>query len=243
MRDFTYVSGFTGYMRETFRFIQEQLADRRHKVLDIPAGSGIFAREIAQLGHHVTQADIHGESGFVYANMEERLPFDNAAFDLVTCLEGVEHVISPTELLRELWRITKDDGHIIISTPNVINLRSRLQFLFTGTFYQFGPAGVRQTNGQRLDRGHISALTPLQLCYIMGCFGAELVDIRTDRAKKKILIPLYLALKPVAWAWTVAVSRRTLKSTYPGLRSVVEVLTGFQLAFGRSQILIFRKTA
>ncbi|WP_439890131.1 class I SAM-dependent methyltransferase [Ralstonia sp. 25C] len=243
MRDFTYVSGFTGYMQEILRFVQDHLSEQPRKALDIPAGSGVFARQIEQLGHEVTRADIHGKDGFVYANMEGRLPFGDAAFDLVTCMEGIEHVISPTELMRELARITRQDGHIVISTPNVINFRSRLQFLFTGTFYQFGPDGVRQTHGRPVDRGHISSLTPLQLSYIMGCFGAELVEIRTDRAKKKILIPLYLLLKPIAYAWTWAVSRRTAKGTYPGVRNPVRLLTGFRLAFGRSQILIFKKIA
>jgi len=239
--DFTYVPGFTGYMKEIFLYIREHLSDQPRQALDIPAGSGVFAEKVEQLGHHVVKVDLHGNEGFVFANMEERLPFEDASFDFVTSMEGLEHVINPVDLLRELMRITRPGGHVVISTPNIVNLWSRLQFLFTGSFYQFGANGVRQPWGQMVDRNHISPFTPLHLCYVMGAFGAELADVRVDRAKKKVLMPLYWLMKPLVHVWTRKETRGARPDTYPGVKDIAALMTGGKLAFGRSQILVFRK--
>ncbi|MBR8316074.1 class I SAM-dependent methyltransferase [Burkholderia dolosa] len=211
------------------------------KILDIPAGSGIFAQELERLGHFVVKADIHGIDGFVHANMDEPLPMKDGEFDAVTCLEGIEHLVNPVGLLQELVRVTAPGGTIVISTPNITNLHSRLQFLFTGTFFQFDARGARQTHGALIDRGHVSPFTPLQLSYVLGSFGCELKELRIDRAKRKALIPLYLAMKPFSLLWTQKIAKGTTPGTYPGVRCVRSLLTGFDVMFGRSQILVFQK--
>ncbi|MFH5255767.1 hypothetical protein ACGTRS_31495, partial [Burkholderia semiarida] len=137
--------------------------------------------------------------------------------------------------------VTKQDGTIIVSTPNISNLYSRLQFLFTGTFFQFDARGARQTHGAAVDRGHVSPFTPLQLIYLFGAMGCTLQEIRIDRRKRAVLIPVYLLLKPFSILWARKVARGTIAGTYPGVHSLRDILTGFKLMFGRSQILIFKK--
>ena len=48
----------------------------------------------------------------------ENLPFDNKSVDITICTEVIEHVIDPTVVLKELKRVTKDNGLIIVSIPN-----------------------------------------------------------------------------------------------------------------------------
>jgi len=48
----------------------------------------------------------------------EQLPIRDHSIELATCLELVEHVADPNELLTEIVRTLKIDGQIIISTPN-----------------------------------------------------------------------------------------------------------------------------
>jgi SAM-dependent methyltransferase len=221
-------------MAEVIGFLQSAFGQRRVYALDIPAGSGIFAQHLESLGHQVVRADICGREGFVPADMEHPLPFHTHEFDLVTCLEGVEHIVNPAYLLGELVRITQPGGLIVISMPNICNLWSRLTFLFTGTFYQFSPAGVRQTHGQRIDRGHLSPLTPLHLTYLMGHHGAAFHAFRIDRMKKKVLWPLYLLLWPLIKLWTSAHARQIVPHTYPGLLDPAKLLASPQLVFGRT---------
>ncbi|WXK45213.1 methyltransferase domain-containing protein [Mycetohabitans endofungorum] len=239
MKHRVYGSYLTGYMYQILDYFKKNISPSR--VLDVPAGLGVFAQALEQLGHTVVKVDIHGKEGFVNANMEAPLPFKNGEFDVVTCLEGIEHVINPVGLAQELVRVTAPGGTIIISTPNITNLHSRLQFLFTGTFFQFDAKGMRQTNGTPIDRGHVNPFTPLHLIYIFGSQGCSLKEIRVDRAKRKVLFPLYLALKPFSYLWTKKVVKGTPKETYPGVNSVHGLLTRFKLMFGRSQILLFKK--
>ncbi|MCA8035382.1 MULTISPECIES: class I SAM-dependent methyltransferase [Burkholderia cepacia complex] len=240
-RDYSYyLRGQTEYMKQVLQYFKGR-ATGKTKILDIPSGSGAFAASLSTLGHDVVQADIHGEDDSVVANMETSLPFANDEFGAVTCLEGVEHVLNPVNLISELVRITKPDGTIIVSTPNVSNLHSRLQFLFTGTFFQFDARGARQTHGAPVDRGHVSPFTPLQLIYVFGAMGCTLEEIRVDRNKRLALIPAYLLLKPLSLLWTRKIARGTASGTYPGVKSLTRLLAGFKLMFGRSQILIFTK--
>jgi hypothetical protein len=96
--------------------------------------------------------------------------------------------------VKEYSRITKKNGSVIISMPNVQSLYSRIKFLFTGTFYQFEPEGSRHTNGGSVDRGHISPLTLVQLSYLFGEQGMKLQLVSGDKIKKKILMPFYLII-------------------------------------------------
>jgi len=47
----------------------------------------------------------------------EKLPFENKSFDVVFCSHVLEHVESEIESLREMSRVMKDDGLLIIGMP------------------------------------------------------------------------------------------------------------------------------
>lgn len=51
----------------------------------------------------------------------EKLPYQKNSFDLCVSLEVLEHVASPLEVLRELARVTKNDGYLILSIPETIS--------------------------------------------------------------------------------------------------------------------------
>lgn len=48
----------------------------------------------------------------------ERLPFDDGAFDAVVVIDVHEHLDDPSPLNRELWRVVRPGGRIIVTTPN-----------------------------------------------------------------------------------------------------------------------------
>lgn len=48
----------------------------------------------------------------------EDLPFKDNSMDIVVCTEVIEHIIDPTVVLKELKRVVKSDGPIIVSIPN-----------------------------------------------------------------------------------------------------------------------------
>ena len=195
------VPNFTDYMQVVFNEVCVTVPVGG-RILDIPAGNGLLGDRLRASGYDVVQADINDEqSDYVYVNMEHLLPFGDASFDAVLCLEGIEHVTTQQQLLAELVRVTKPRSWIIISTPNISNFYSRLTFLFSGHFYQFNPRAFGfDKPGAIFDRGHIAPISLYHLAYTMATNGARLMCTRSDRFKKKILLPLALLLWPlVAW--------------------------------------------
>jgi ubiquinone/menaquinone biosynthesis C-methylase UbiE len=54
----------------------------------------------------------------------EALPVDDATFDMVICSEVIEHMeVDPQAMLAEVNRVIKDDGTLILTTPNVASSR------------------------------------------------------------------------------------------------------------------------
>jgi SAM-dependent methyltransferase len=54
---------------------------------------------------------------FTQGDMRE-LPFDDSSFDLVVCFEAIEHIDQQDEALDELRRVLRDQGHLLLSSPN-----------------------------------------------------------------------------------------------------------------------------
>ena len=61
---------------------------------------------------------------------KEKIPVKANTFDVLVCLETLEHVFYPDRVLEEIKRVTKQDGFFILSMPNEYNLWLRLNYLF-----------------------------------------------------------------------------------------------------------------
>jgi 2-polyprenyl-6-hydroxyphenyl methylase / 3-demethylubiquinone-9 3-methyltransferase len=113
------------------------------RALDVGCGAGLLAEPLARLGAAVTALDaapeniaaakLHAEGqglGIDYrAGGIEQLTGER--FDLVTCLEVIEHAADPAALIAGLAKALADDGLLILSTPNR-TLLSRLALITIG---------------------------------------------------------------------------------------------------------------
>lgn len=172
--------------------------------------------------------------------MEQALPYKDESFDAVICLEGIEHVINPNFLISELCRITKSNGFVIISLPNIQSFYCRLQFLFTGTFYGFVPENYRHPKGRMVDRGHISPMTFVHLTYLFGeqDFKPQLVS--GDKIKKwKILFIFYALLYIIN---KITLFFRSRKTNNDDLKLFYKHLGSFRCLMGRSFIGVWSKS-
>lgn len=62
---------------------------------------------------------------------EQSIPFEDDYFDLVIFTEVLEHIFAPpTEVLREIRRIVRVRGKLILSVPNIATLYKRIKLLF-----------------------------------------------------------------------------------------------------------------
>ena len=239
---FSHVANFTGYMRIAAEWFAAQPGPLR--VLDLPAGNGLLANAIRNMGHEVACGDINRERpDYHYVDMSQPLPFAADTFDAVLCLEGVEHLVNPVAYIRELSRIVRPGGHIVLSTPNVMNFWSRLHFLFTGAYYQFNPAAVPELKpDEAADRGHVFPLSYFQLRYLFGEQGVDVVQAMGDKYKRKLLFPLYFLLLPAAW---LATRTMLLRQGDPRAGKRNRELTAHALSapllFSRSLVLVLKR--
>ncbi len=70
---------------------------------------------------------------FTIGNLES-LSFKDNFFDCVVCTEALEHVSDYDAVLREIFRVTKPGGYVILSFQNHLNLSALLKFLFEKTY-------------------------------------------------------------------------------------------------------------
>jgi len=68
----------------------------------------------------------------IVGSLENKLPFKNNSFDTVFWGDNIEHVFDPAYILKEVYRILKPKGRVILSTPNLAYWRYRFQMFFTG---------------------------------------------------------------------------------------------------------------
>lgn len=147
------------------------------KILDIPCGSGGFADQMRTEGAVCIGADIApptGHQSVVTADMNKTLPFASESFDVITCIEGIEHIHDVFHLLGEYHRVLRPGGRLILSTPNLQNLRSRIKFMLRGTLFWFDH---REITGV----GHVNVVPCFLLKHILEKSGFTMISVRTNR--------------------------------------------------------------
>jgi len=149
-------------------------------VIDVGCGGGILAESMAKKGAIVTGidlsdkalkvADLHGlESGVSvrYKNIpaEEMAEAEAGQYDVVTCMEMLEHVPDPSSIIRACTKLLKPGGHLFFSTLNR-NVKSYL-FAILGAEYvlQLLPKGTHD---------YAKFITPAELSQDVRNAGLEL---------------------------------------------------------------------
>jgi SAM-dependent methyltransferase len=181
------------------------------RVADVGAGNGHFAYVLGERLHargldvaqHLFPCDTAPEE-FEYERVEcrrvgsdGRLPFEDESLDAVVSIEVIEHVEDQFAFLRELARVTRPGGRVIVTTPNVLNLHSRVRTLLTGFPELFDPLPLDGSDARYLG-GHIHPISPYFLAFDAHRAGLRSPTFHFDRIKRSaaawtiLLAPLLL---------------------------------------------------
>jgi SAM-dependent methyltransferase len=218
----------------------------RGKLLEVPAGEGALAWQLHKLGYEVTAGDIDPHFfkvdpvPCIRIDLNRPFPLDDGRFHFVSCIEGIEHLQDQFQFVRECHRVLAPGGYLVLSTPNILNLASRLKFLLSG-FYSLVPRPINEFS-QVPVFDHINPVTYYQLRYMLHTQGFEITGVMMDFPRRSS-VGLYF-LQPLVKLYT----RRTMrKETDPRQRHanryIRNILTSPPLLLGRTLIVVARKHA
>ena len=188
----------------------ERAAQRgAHDVLDVGCGVKAYAPFFAGATRYVG-VDLPGNRFADIAGPADAIPVDDASFDLVLCLQVLEHVPDPAAVVRELRRVVKPGGRVLASTHGVYVYHPNPDDLWRWT----------HTGLERLFRAHgsWSAVTVTPSSGTTACvamLAAHYVDLLFKHARLRFLArPLVAGLNSTANAIDRAVP--ILREPIPG---------------------------
>jgi len=214
------------------------------RVLDAPCGgSASLTLALRQRGFAAIGADIDPEpashlgAAFQKVNLDGTLPWPDGSFDAVVSTEGIEHFENHYSFLREIHRILKPGGSLLLTTPNITALRSRVRFFGSG-FFGRDARPLNETARHPLH--HIGLATFPELRYELHVSGFRLREVRHTHIKPvSYLYSIYL---PWIWLYTLLAFR---KEKDPEQRErnkeIRRTLHSFSLLFGECLMLVARK--
>jgi 2-polyprenyl-3-methyl-5-hydroxy-6-metoxy-1,4-benzoquinol methylase len=132
----------TGEPNEILEAVEIVLGGGR--LLDVGCGTGdvvavprsrctaIHGCDVSEIA--LRKATRRGMLGVCADISEGALPYRTSTFDWVTCLEVIEHVGDPLQLMREIHRVLQPAGQLIMTTPNIRYARNVTRLLWRGEF-------------------------------------------------------------------------------------------------------------
>ncbi len=231
----------------------------RARIADVGAGHGYFSFRLAERlaererldpRAHVFPCDLAPEH-FACRELEcrglgpgGRLPFEDESLDAAVSIEVIEHVEDQFAFLRELARVVRPGGRVIVTTPNVLSLSSRLRNLAWGFPELFEPLPLDGADA-RLLTGHIHPIAPYYLALAALRAGLEAPTFHADRRKRSaafwavLLAPLLLGAR----AFQTARLRRKQPAVLAQNEGLLRALGSFPMLTSRTAILAARKPA
>jgi 2-polyprenyl-3-methyl-5-hydroxy-6-metoxy-1,4-benzoquinol methylase len=212
------------------------------RVLDAPCGGGALAAALIAAGFEVHGADVEpsarpllGER-LAIADLNRPLPWPDGYFEAVFSVEGIEHLENRFLFLRELRRVLRPGGVLVLTTPNIVSLRSRVRFFASG-FYHRDSRPLNESAAHPLH--HINLATFSDLRYALHTSGFSLEEASATHVKP--VSWLYAVLAPWMFVYTLAAFRKEKDPAQRARnRAIRRTLFSRALLFGENLLLVAR---
>ena len=134
-------------------------------LLDYGAGSGSLLKilqatldGVSLYGADILKrpADLPEEVGWFELDLNQSIACPDGFFDTIVSSEVIEHLENPRAMYRDVFRLLKPGGHLVVTTPNQESLRSILALILSGHFAYFSdncyPAHITALVRKDFDR-------------------------------------------------------------------------------------------
>lgn len=214
------------------------------KMLDAPAGTGLLSGRLKELGFDVVAVDINPALFCVEgilcekADLNMALPFADETFDFILCSNGIEHLEDPFQFIRECFRVLKERGKVVITTPNLLNLKSRAaNFLVGFNLFTGRPCNeVDEFSGGE----HIHLANYYELRVNLHRNGFRILDVATHEFANTAMVLFFLS--PFVYFATHRAFRREKNPMQRERnREILNHVLSSDLIFGKKLFLVAEK--
>jgi len=216
-------------------------ADIDSTIVDIPSGYGAFVLRLQDHGfNNVIAIDIENilkipHENFSTGDMTKSLPMESGSVDTLVCIDGIEHIDKQFQFIKEVSRVLKTDGKLIISTPNISSLRSRWRWLMSG-HHNKCKSPLDENNPNPLH--HIGMISFPEMRYLLHTNGLYIQNISTNRIKS--ISWLYLLIAPLSYLYTTLSYRKSGKKEGTGIINQQVKSSMFSLSVLLGETLIIK---
>ena len=195
----TFSGANQGYASNLRRWMTEELRDlpNTSPVIEVGCGDASFTTELAKHFSRVTAIDISAGQiaenaarwpaiTFLQHDVSERFPFADGTFEVVWCSEVLEHLFDPAFALREMHRILRAGGRLLVTVPYHGRFKNLLIALFKWDEH-FVPSSP-----------HIRFYTKRTLSRIAGAAGFSAIQIKTcgmGQPLRDLFVPTNILLR------------------------------------------------
>ena len=223
------------------KIIEVFKSEKKGRILDLGCARGDYSIELKRIGYDVIAADAFGdfqykdEIEFKICDVTEELPFPDESFDYVLLAEIMEHLKNPYFVMKEINRVLRKSGKIILSTPNILNIKSRIRFLIEGSYEYFRESPLDQIEmfKENLYQIHVFPLRYQELEFLLhDC------RFRIDRIFTSLYENLFLSFFiPLIKFQVFIKNKRSLRKKGLDYSRINKILLSKEILFGRHLII------
>jgi 2-polyprenyl-3-methyl-5-hydroxy-6-metoxy-1,4-benzoquinol methylase len=162
------------------------------KILDAGCGEGVLVEEYRLKGYLIEGLDVNYESEYVRRGDILDLPYSENTFDVVVCLDVLEHIDFKNQslALENFWRVLKPSGRLVISIPNLAHFNSRVYFFLKGI--------LDRTD---VETNHIGERPIKENIKLLQNAGFEIISKKDITLTVPILYRRIICRKPAQYRW------------------------------------------
>lgn len=157
------------------------------EILDVPAGGGALAQRLVDRGYRrVVCGDLvnslapRQQVEFLQLDLNASVDLGRS-FDAILCIECIEHLENPFQLLRTLAGLLRSSGELMVSTPNVLSAAARSKYFSAGYLPYFSELAFRwdELKAQQF-MGHIMPVPATTMIYAAQMAGLKFEQVETN---------------------------------------------------------------